>query len=376
MHAAVVLLAAACAAYAAFLPSGSASPAQVGPGAFEAATVRIEASEVVPAVSTPGLTSTSGPAPEAAPAAAPTIAVPPVQEAARALEDSQRINALGSAGASPDIPLCRPSSSPAYCIYTVREGDTLSDIAQLFSLGGGEISGWELLAASNKPDITSVDDYILPGQNLRVPTTHGIVHTTVLNETVGDLADVFDVSSAEIIRVNSLGSGNLINIGQVLLIPNPKRMAPPPAIDSGPAAAGSGTVAAAAAPPPRPLGFTWPLRTSIKVTNYMTARHPLGIDMGLSHDPTTLIHAVEDGVVSFAGGDRCCSYGLYVIVDHGNGLKTLYAHLSRIDVGQGQRVSQGQPLGQAGNTGYSFGVHLHFEVHLNGKRVNPMGYLP
>jgi murein DD-endopeptidase MepM/ murein hydrolase activator NlpD len=108
----------------------------------------------------------------------------------------------------------------------------------------------------------------------------------------------------------------------------------------------------------------------------MTARHPLGMDMGLSHDPTALVHAVEDGVVSFAGGDRCCSYGLYVIVDHGNGLKSLYAHFSRIDVAQGQRVERGQPLGQAGNTGYSFGVHLHFEVHLNGKRVNPMNYLP
>jgi len=350
----------AAAAYAALLPTGLRPSAQVQPQQPEArAEVELvpvstqERSEAVPAVTS----RTEAPSPQSAAAAPPSPA-----------EEAVRIAALSSSGA-PDVELCRPSASAAYCIYTVREGDTLSGIAELLGLTGGEIPGWELLAASNKPDITSVDDFILPGQNLRIPTSRGIVHTTVLDETVGDLAEFFDVTSAEIIEVNSLGSGNFISIGQVLLITDPKRTAPPPAAA---AAAGAGPAQAAA----RAFGFTWPLQTSIRVTQYMTPRHPLGIDMGLSHDPTALVYAVEDGTVSFAGGDRCCSYGLYIIVDHGNGLKTLYAHLSRIDVSQGQRVSQDQALGQSGNTGYSFGVHLHFEVHLNGKNVDPMTYLP
>jgi murein DD-endopeptidase MepM/ murein hydrolase activator NlpD len=85
--------------------------------------------------------------------------------------------------------------------------------------------------------------------------------------------------------------------------------------------------------------------------------------------------AAADGVVTFAGGDACCSYGYYVIVEHSNGLKTLYAHLRKINVKKGQAVKRGQALGVAGSTGYSTGTHLHFEVYLNGKRVNPMNYL-
>ena len=80
--------------------------------------------------------------------------------------------------------------------------------------------------------------------------------------------------------------------------------------------------------------------------------------------------------MTFAGGNPCCSYGYYVVVDHGNGYTTLYAHFSSIAVSVGQRVSQGQVLGAGGRTGYATGNHLHFEVHLNGVTVNPLVYLP
>jgi murein DD-endopeptidase MepM/ murein hydrolase activator NlpD len=83
-----------------------------------------------------------------------------------------------------------------------------------------------------------------------------------------------------------------------------------------------------------------------------------------------------DGTVSFAGGNTCCSYGLYVVVDHPNGWQTLYAHMSQIKVTKGQTVKQGQVLGLAGRTGYATGNHLHFELHINGQVVNPLNYLP
>jgi murein DD-endopeptidase MepM/ murein hydrolase activator NlpD len=108
----------------------------------------------------------------------------------------------------------------------------------------------------------------------------------------------------------------------------------------------------------------------------MSGRHPLGMDFGLSHARGSNITAAADGTVAFAGGDPCCSYGLYVIVEHSNGLKTLYAHLSKINVRKGQTVKRGEALGVAGSTGYSTGTHLHFEVYLNGKRVDPLKYLP
>ena len=102
--------------------------------------------------------------------------------------------------------------------------------------------------------------------------------------------------------------------------------------------------------------------------------HPLGIDIGAKSGAPVVASAA--GTVTFAGGDACCSYGYYVVVDHGGGYRTLYAHLSDFVVGRGQAVRQGQLLGYVGETGASFGPHLHFEVQLNGAVVNPLSYLP
>ena len=104
--------------------------------------------------------------------------------------------------------------------------------------------------------------------------------------------------------------------------------------------------------------------------------HPLGIDIDLYNNPGAAIAAATSGVVTFAGGDSCCSYGLYVVVVSPSGVETLYAHLSSINVVQGQQVSQGGVLGYGGCTGYCTGNHLHFEVIDNGSRANPLDYLP
>ena len=86
--------------------------------------------------------------------------------------------------------------------------------------------------------------------------------------------------------------------------------------------------------------------------------------------------AATDGVVLFAGGNPCCSYGLYAVVESPGGIITVYGHLESIIVTQGQRVRQGQPLGDVGCTGSCFGTHLHFEVIEDGVRRNPLTYLP
>ena len=117
--------------------------------------------------------------------------------------------------------------------------------------------------------------------------------------------------------------------------------------------------------------LVWP--ASGPVTSHFGPSHPLGIDIGQWLGP---VRAATEGTVSFAGGDACCSYGLYVVVDGPGGLRTLYAHLSSIAVKQGQRVRQGQVLGQVGCTGTCFGTHLHFEVVEDGRRQDPMQYLP
>jgi murein DD-endopeptidase MepM/ murein hydrolase activator NlpD len=114
----------------------------------------------------------------------------------------------------------------------------------------------------------------------------------------------------------------------------------------------------------------WPAIGAI--TSHYNASHPLGIDIGQWTGP---ILAATDGVVTFAGGDACCSYGIYVILQGSDGIGTLYGHLSSLAVAEGEHVKQGQVLGQVGCTGTCTGPHLHFEVWLNGVRQNPMEYL-
>ena len=88
------------------------------------------------------------------------------------------------------------------------------------------------------------------------------------------------------------------------------------------------------------------------------------------------MRAAHSGVVLFAGGDPCCSYGFYVMVVGPSSITTLYAHLDMLAVTPGQTVLQGQSLGAVGCTGNCTGPHLHFEILEGGVRRNPLDYLP
>ena len=96
-----------------------------------------------------------------------------------------------------------------------------------------------------------------------------------------------------------------------------------------------------------------------------------GID--ISADRGALVKAPADGVIVFAGQNA--EYGNLIVVDHGQEIKTLYGHLSKIQVVQGQTVTRGQLIGLSGNTGRSSGPHLHYEIQVKGQSVNPRGYL-
>ena len=104
---------------------------------------------------------------------------------------------------------------------------------------------------------------------------------------------------------------------------------------------------------------------------YGTRRLHAGTDFGV--DEGTPVHAADGGVVVEAGW--VSGYGYTVIIDHGNGMSTLYAHNSEVAVSPGQTVSKGQVVSYSGNTGGSTGPHLHFEVRVNGEPTDPMGYL-
>jgi murein DD-endopeptidase MepM/ murein hydrolase activator NlpD len=123
---------------------------------------------------------------------------------------------------------------------------------------------------------------------------------------------------------------------------------------------------------PSAAGLIWPVSGPVTSPfGYRWGRLHAGIDIGVPYG--TPIHAAAAGTVVLAAWTG--GYGNYTCIDHGGGLATCYAHQSSYAVSVGAQVSQGQVIGYVGNTGHSFGAHLHFEVRINGNPVDPLGYL-
>ncbi|MCL1823102.1 MAG: peptidoglycan DD-metalloendopeptidase family protein [Oscillospiraceae bacterium] len=130
-------------------------------------------------------------------------------------------------------------------------------------------------------------------------------------------------------------------------------------------------------------GFRWPLDPQFHLVTCSfgwdagLGRNHYGMDVGNAGINGANIYAVQSGTVIVARtGDYGGGYGSYVVVDHGGGVTTLYAHMQHysVKVSVGQDVTKGDTLGSVGNTGYSFGAHLHFEVRVNGVAQNPANY--
>ena len=141
-----------------------------------------------------------------------------------------------------------------------------------------------------------------------------------------------------------------------------------------PAAAVEAANPPSAGPTPAPA-LVWPAPGPI-TSPFGGRRHHPGIDIdGVTGDPVT---AAGSGTVVLAGPapSGYSGYGNVVVIDHGGGVATLYAHLSRVDVAVGQAVQQAERIGAIGATGDATGDHLHFEVRLGNQPTDPMGWLP
>lgn len=157
----------------------------------------------------------------------------------------------------------------------------------------------------------------------------------------------------------------------------PVTTAPPPGSPTTPkppttTAAPTTAPPTTAKPPPTGTKLSWPV--SGPVTSGFGPRWGTfhkGIDIGVPEG--TPIHAAADGTVFYSG--VMDGYGNVILIDHGGGLVTLYAHQSQLIAGNGQHVSRGETIGLVGSTGNSTGPHLHFEVRVNGVAYDPLGYL-
>ena len=246
--------------------------------------------------------------------------------------------------------------------YLVEAGDTFGGMAQKFGVS------IETILWANNLTIRSI---LHPGDVLKILPVSGVAHKVQKGDNIKKIAQLYSSSEDKILEFNHLTDSELI-IGEEIIIPD-GRVRNTPAVPASLYAVPQRRITAPIPPPSierESLGFIWP-SSSRRITQYFRWRHP-GIDIGLpAGNP---IYASADGKVELAGWNRG-GYGFMILINHRNGIKTRYAHASRLLVAPGEEVVKGQVIGLIGSTGRSSGPHLHFEVIVNGIRSNPLLYV-
>lgn len=254
--------------------------------------------------------------------------------------------------------------------YRVSRGDAMAAIAEKFKLKTESILFVNAQLEDNPHNLK-------PGMELSIPPLDGLYYEWKDGDTFETVAEKFYAKSDDIITF----PGNRIDLtdpkvetGATVMIPGGSRnlvdwtqnlatigRGENDGTGGGNAtnACGGGMVAS---------GFGWPADAHSISGNGYGAGH-LGID--ITADVGANVYAAGNGVVTMAQGGWNYGYGNAIQIDHGNGYVTVYAHLSSINVGVCQSVGQGALIGASGNTGNSFGAHLHFEVRSGGANINP-----
>jgi murein DD-endopeptidase MepM/ murein hydrolase activator NlpD len=264
----------------------------------------------------------------------------------------------------------RPRYKPV--IYRVSRGDAMLAIAEKFKVKSESILYVNDSLEDNPHNLK-------PGMELTIPPVDGLYYEWKAGDTFETVASQFDAKVDDIINF----PGNDIDLtdpqmeaGKQVMIPGGSREledwtkflptsgrsndGSTGTSDFGSNACGGGPVAS---------GFGWPANSTAITGNVYGPGH-LGIDIQANEgDP---VYAAGSGVITMAQGGWNYGYGNVVQIDHGNGYVTVYAHLSQINVSLCTPVGQGTLIGAAGNTGNSFGSHLHFEVRLGGSNINPL----
>jgi murein DD-endopeptidase MepM/ murein hydrolase activator NlpD len=265
--------------------------------------------------------------------------------------------------------------------YTVQQGDSLFAIADNFGLKPETILWGNFETLQDNPHT------LQPGQQLNILPVNGTFHKWREGESLYKVAEYYGVDPLEIVQYpgNKLDIYDFdldnpsFEIGQMLIVPGGEREL----VDYGPPAITRNNPAIAVTYGPGHCGsiftgavgvgvFLWPTTERwLSGYDYNPGIHP-AIDIAGSIG--NQVWASDSGVVVYAGWSNY-GYGNLVVVDHGTGWQTLYAHLNNIFVGCGQSVFQGDVIGALGSTGNSSGPHLHFEMIYSGAKVNPWNFL-
>jgi len=269
--------------------------------------------------------------------------------------------------------------------YTVLEGDTIFGIAEKFGLNP------ETILWGNYYTLLDNPHSLKPGQELNILPVNGTYHEWQQGEGLNGVAKYYGVTPEDIINfpANGLDAATIgdyanpnIQPGTWLIVPGGKRefvswSAPLGVTRENPASA---RVLGAGACGPVTGGavgygtFIWPSNNHyLSGFDYTPSANHWGID--IAGNEGEAVYATDAGVIVYAGWNDY-GYGNMIMVDHGNGFQSLYAHLSALNVICGQSVGQGDVIGAIGTTGRSSGPHLHFEIRAISSFVNPWDVLP
>jgi murein DD-endopeptidase MepM/ murein hydrolase activator NlpD len=252
-------------------------------------------------------------------------------------------NALISSGPVGADEIASENNNGEIRVYTVREGDSLSEVAEMFGVTANTIR-WA-------NDISRNTD-IQPGQTLVILPIAGVRHIIKSGDTIGSIAKKYEGNEEEILSFNQLASASDIVVGETLIIPGGELHATQVPVTESKSGKGKSGGSSSA-------GFTHPAPGSVKTQGIHGYN---GVDLAGSTGSTIRAAAAGEVIVAKGGGGWNGGYGNYIVIKHKNGTQTLYAHLSSLSVGVGSYVEQGQTIGGMGNTGRSTGTHLHFEV--------------
>lgn len=230
--------------------------------------------------------------------------------------------------------------------HIVQAGENLWNIAQKYDLDVATLAG-------ANHDISNIHN-IVPGQELRILSEKGTIHLVVEGDTFNDILQKYKVCEEDILECNDLEPSSIF-VGQEIIIPGVEPL------DLQNRGGGQ-------------TGYIWPVKTGWVSSPFGMRwdRMHEGIDIAVANG--TSVYAAKAGKVRFSGWSN--SFGNYLEIDHGSGVITRYAHNDKLLVKNGQTVHQGQIIAHSGNTGSSTGPHLHFEIRINNKAVNPLNYLP
>lgn len=255
--------------------------------------------------------------------------------------------------------------------HEVQSGETLQSIAQKYNLSQISTIAW----------LNSIDEKaaIKPGQKLKILPVDGVLHKVKKGDTICSIARTYGL----IEKGEDCGSGAQpivdypfntftndefgLQVGQFLVVPGGVMPEPTQAqtrtTTSKRLTPNAGAVSATGQ-------FSWP--AAGRITQGFAFYHKAWDIANRSGGP---ILAADSGKVVVSGWKDNSGYGIRVLVDHGNGFMTLYAHLASVSVQEGQTVKRGDVLGQMGSTGRSTGVHVHFEIRQGGANQDPGKYL-